>query len=145
MPLHNSRKAAASRGPGAGGSGSTSPTSKATKRPGDVEPSARLNLTEFLGCLVRISFLRANPTLGQRDNPYKLMELPLCLQRMLVEQLLPNAKQDTSAGFRDELAANAEVQAVLDEYRPRLQAYYAAMSAVKLSARSKGNQVRRLP
>ena len=105
-----------------------------------AEPSARLNLTEFLGLLVRVSYLRANPMLGDKHNPYCLMELPGCLRRMLEEQVLVHAKQDTSSAFRDELARNAEVQSVFKEYRARLQAYHHAMSVVRLNARSRGDR-----
>ena len=68
------------------------------------KPTNRLGLTEFLGCLVRISFLRANPKHGQYDNKAKLVELPGCLKKMLEEVVIPNAKQDMSGVFRKEIA-----------------------------------------
>jgi len=73
---------------------------------------------------VRISFLRANPKHGQYDNKAKLVELPGCLKKMLEEVLIPNAKQDMSSLFRDEIAQDAEVQAVFEEYRSKLTFYY---------------------
>ena len=88
------------------------------------KPDNRLTLTEFLGCLVRIAFLRANPKHGQYDNKAKLVELPGCLKKMLEEVLIPNAKQDMSSLFRDEIAQDAEVQAVFEEYRSKLTFYY---------------------
>ncbi len=57
------------------------------------KPDNRLTLTEFLSCVVRISFLRANPKHGQYDNKAKLIELPGCLKKMLEEVVIPNAKQ----------------------------------------------------
>ena len=77
--------------------------------------------------------------LGDEANPYKLMELPGCLKRMLEEQVLVFATQDQSSAFREELAADPDVQAVLDEYDTQLRAYHACMSSVRLTARSKGN------
>ena len=53
------------------------------------KPDNRLTLTEFLGCLVRISFLRANPKHGQYDNKAKLVELPGCLKKMVEEVIIP--------------------------------------------------------
>merc|ERR1719353_1706115 len=73
------------------------------------KPDNRLQLTEFLGCLVRISFLRANPKHGQYDN---------------------KAKQDMSSLFREEIAQDAEVQAVFDEYREKLTYYYTEVNQI---------------
>ena len=100
-----------------------------TKREGGeakktAKPDNRLTLSEFLGCLVRISFMRANPKHGQYDNISKLVELPSCLRKMLEEVVIPNAKQDQSSLFREELLSNAEVQAAVEEYRERLVFYY---------------------
>merc|ERR1719424_1017170 len=88
------------------------------------KPDNRLTLTEFLGCLVRISFLRANPKHGQYDNKSKLVELPGCLKKMVEEVVIPNAKQDMSSLFREEVRDNAEVQAVFVEYKEKLVYYY---------------------
>ena len=88
------------------------------------KPDNRLTLTEFLGCLVRISFLRANPKHGQYDNTAKLIELPGCLKKMLEDVVIPNAKQDVSSLFREEVRDNAEVQAVFSEYKEKLVYYY---------------------
>jgi hypothetical protein len=94
-------------------------SSKAGKRPDN-----RLVLFEFLSCLVRIAFQRANPKFGQYDNKRQLVPLPGCLERMLVDVLLPNAKQDMSSLFREEIANNHEVQTVLAEYRDKLKYWY---------------------
>ena len=97
---------------------------KVAKLQAKKKPDNRLTLTEFLGCLVRISFLRANPKHGQYDNTAKLIELPGCLKKMLDEVVIPNAKQDVSSLFREEVRDNAEVQQVFDEYREKLTYYY---------------------
>ena len=95
-------------------------------------------LFEFLACLVRIAFQRANPKFGQYDNKRELVPLPGCLERMLTDVLLPNAKQDMSSLFREEIAEDAEVQAVLAEYRPKLRKYY--HEACKRDERSRASQ-----
>ena len=101
-----------------------------------TKPDNRLTLTEFCGCLVRISFLRANPKHGQYDNKAKLIELPGCLKKMLEEVVIPNAKQDMSSLFRDEIAQDAEVQAVCEEYRDRLFFYYSSINALAAAERA---------
>ena len=88
------------------------------------KPDNRLTLIEFLSCLVRISFLRANPKHGQYDNKAKLVALPGCLKSMLIDCVIPNAKQDMSSLFREEIAGDADVQAVIDEYREKLLHYF---------------------
>ena len=88
------------------------------------KPDNRLTLTEFLSCLVRISFLRANPKHGQYDNKAKLVPLPGCLKSMIENAVIPNAKQDLSSLFREEVAGDAEVQSVVEEYREKLRHYY---------------------
>ena len=46
------------------------------------KPNNRLSLTEFLACLVRVSFLRSNPKFGQYDNRARLVPLPGCLSSL---------------------------------------------------------------
>ena len=70
-------------------------------------------LFEFIACLVRISFARANPKFGQYDSKGKPIMLPGCLDTLLTEVVVPNAKQDLSSLFRETIAADAELQAVL--------------------------------
>ena len=43
---------------------------------------------------------------------------------MLEEEVLPRARRDTSAVFRQTVMAELSVQAVLTEYEPMLKAYY---------------------
>jgi len=100
-------------------------------------PNNRLSLNEFLACLVRLSFLRANPKFGQYDNKAKLVPLPGCLDRMLKDVVLPNAKQDMSSMFREELAKDLDVQAVFAEYREQLQQYYTEAASAKTKGENK--------
>ena len=58
---------------------------------------AELVLYEFIAMLVRISFQRANPTFGNFGDKAELVPLPGCLEAMLDQFVLPNARRDTSA------------------------------------------------
>jgi hypothetical protein len=98
----------------------------------DEVPSSSMTMTEFLGCLVRMAFLRANPRFGNLDAHGKVLtvELPGCLRRMLDDNVLPFSKRDESHLFRQQIATDESVQAVLREYRQRLHHYYEAMCAL---------------
>ena len=104
-----------------------------------AKPDNRLVLYEFLACLVRIAFQRANPKFGQYDNKSELVPLPGCLEKMLTTVVIPNAKQDMSTLFRAELAENAEVQKVISDYREKLVKYYhQACKATSVSGKDDG-------
>ena len=81
-------------------------------------------LYEFVSLLVRISFQRANPTFGNFKNKRPVVHLPECLRSMIEEEVLPRARKDTSAAFRDTVMEEQSVQVVLTEYKPMLEAYY---------------------
>ena len=83
-------------------------------------PDNRLTLTEFIQCLVRLSFMRANPKHGTYDNKSRVVPLPDCLEAM-VEHVLAHAKQDQSALFREALAVDEKRQAVLRKYDAELR------------------------
>ena len=83
-----------------------------------------LVLYEFVGLLVRIAFQRANPTFGNYGNKRPVRHLPGCLEAMLENEVLPRARRDTSAEFRQTVMQEASVQAVFTEYEPILQAYF---------------------
>ena len=92
---------------------------------GEAEKDQELVLYEFLGMLVRIAFQRANPTFGNFGNKRAVVHLPGCLESMLDDEVLPRARTDTSAAFRETVMDGAlGAQAVLDEYRPKLQTWY---------------------
>ena len=76
---------------------------------------AELVLYEFIALLVRISFQRANPTFGNFGSDKKaVVHLPGCLERMLEEEVLPRARRDTSAVFRETVMAEISVVYVLN-------------------------------
>merc|ERR1719424_340508 len=49
---------------------------------------------------------------------------------MIEEVVIPNAKQDMSSLFREEIAGDAEVQAVFDEFREKLTFYYTEVNLI---------------
>ena len=73
---------------------------------------------------MRTSFARANPKFGQYDSKGKPIMLPGCLDTLLTEVVVPNAKQDLSSLFRETIAADAELQAVLGEYQEKIAFYF---------------------
>ena len=98
---------------------------KGTNSGEEAVKDAELVLYEFIALLVRISFQRANPTFGNFGSDKKaVVHLPGCLERMLEEEVLPRARRDTSAVFRETVMAEISVQAVLTEYEPLLKKYY---------------------
>ena len=52
------------------------------------------------------------------------MPLPECLDTLLHATLLPSAKRDQSAVFREELARDERMQAVLAKHEPKLKAWF---------------------
>ena len=52
-----------------------------------------------------------------------------CLEKMLDEFVLPNARRDTSAQFRETTMKDAAVIEVIEEYAERLQAWYTTTAA----------------
>ena len=88
------------------------------------KPDNRLTLVEFVGLLVRISFLRANPKHGSYDNKQEVQPLPGCLATMLESFVIPNSKQDMSQVFREQLANDGAVQAMIHKYNEDLKKWY---------------------
>ena len=110
------------------------PKNKADKVKGtndgkEAKKDAELVLYEFIAMLVRISFQRANPTLGNFGDKAELVSLPGCLEEMLDEFVLPNARRDTSAQFRETTMKDAAVVEVIEEYAERLKAWYKKTAA----------------
>ena len=85
---------------------------------------AELVLYEFIGLLVRIAFQRANPTFGNYGNKRPVVPLPDCLVSMLEVEVLPRARKDQSAQFRETVMQELSVKAVLEEYSSKLRAWY---------------------
>ena len=63
---------------------------------------------------MRAGFWRANPFHGiSAKHTAKLVPLPDCLHQMLHEVVLPNAKRDDSALFKERLAGDKAMLAAL--------------------------------
>jgi hypothetical protein len=88
----------------------------------DDEMDMELVLYEFVEVLIRIAFWRANPYHGIHKLATQLVPLPDCLHQMLHEVVLPNAKRDDSALFKEKLAADKSLQAAVRRQRPPLRA-----------------------
>ena len=82
---------------------------KGTNAGGEAARDAELVLYEFLNMLVRIAFWRANPAFGNwvdKDGDGvkdAVVSVPItaALSSMLNEVILPKAKRETSAAFRE--------------------------------------------
>ena len=67
---------------------------------------------------MRVSFSRLNPQWGSKYNKRELTPVPQCMEMMLNECVLPNAKRDQSAAFKAQLAADVDTQKVGGSPRP---------------------------
>ena len=94
-----------------------------------------LVLYEFVEVLIRIAFWRANPYHGIHKLATKLMPLPDCLEQMLHEVVLPNAKRDDSALFKERLAGDKAMQAALESYEDQAARVVQRAHAVDVPAR----------
>ena len=90
----------------------------------DTEMDQELVLYEFVEVLVRIAFWRANPYHGIHKLATKLVPLPDCLHQMLHEVVLPNAKRDDSALFKERIATDAAIQGALASYEDKLRVWF---------------------
>ena len=104
------------------------------------KPDNRLTLTEFIACVVRLSFMRANPKYGTYDNKRRIIPLPDCLEECLNTCILVNAKQDKSQLFREELQNDKARQAVLDEYDLELRYWFSEVVRLTTRSSSKSNK-----
>ena len=94
-----------------------------------------LVLYEFVEVLIRIAFWRANPYHGIHKLATKLVPLPDCLHQMLHEVVLPNAKRDDSALFKERLAGDKAMQAALLVVRGEAQGVVRRAHAVDVPPR----------
>ena len=95
----------------------------------EAKRDQELVLYEFLNMLVRISFQRANPTLGNFGSKAPIVHLPGCLEKMIVDEILPRSRRDTAMLFRETLYAEQSVQAVIEEYREKMHGWYKDVTA----------------
>merc|ERR1740138_260350 len=90
----------------------------------EAKKDAELVLYEFLNMLVRIGFWRANPNFGLHGNKDELVPVPFALSNMLNEIILPRAKRENSAAFRNKEMQDPKLLAVLDQYKMKLKEWY---------------------
>ena len=98
---------------------------KGTNDGGEAKMDKELVLYEFINLLVRIAFQRANPTYGNFGNKREVIPPPGCLEEMITNCILPNARRDTSAEFKETVMQDEAVKGVLAEYKDKLKAWYA--------------------
>ena len=102
---------------------------KGTSDGQEAKKDQELVLYEFIALLVRIAFQRANPTFGNFGNKKAVVHLPGCLQSMLVDEILPRARKDTSAAFRETVMEDKSVKTVIEEYQDRIHQWYKKQTA----------------
>ena len=76
----------------------------------EAEKDAELVLYEFVALLVRIAFQRANPTFGNFGNKRAVVPVVEATKSMLEKEVLPRARRDTSAVFRETVMQELSVQ-----------------------------------
>jgi hypothetical protein len=105
---------------------------KGTADGGEAKKDQELVLYEFLNMLVRIAFWRANPTFGNwvdkdkdgKKDKDEFAPVAFALSNMLNEIILPRAKRENSAAFRQKEMQDPKLIAVLDSYKPKLKEWY---------------------
>ena len=95
---------------------------KGTNDGKEAKKDQELVLYEFLNMLVRISFWRENPTFGNFGDKSEFVPVPAAVHKTLNEVILPKAKRDTSAQFRDVTMQDSGVKEALKTYNDKLQA-----------------------
>ena len=90
---------------------------KGTSDGREAKKDQELVLYEFLNMLVRIAFWRANPNFGLHGNKDELVPVPFALSNMLNEIILPRAKRENSAAFKNKEMQDPKLLAVLDSVR----------------------------
>ena len=90
---------------------------------------AELQFYEFLGVLVRTCFCTMNPSFGEMlagdGSTHDTWPTDGALKKCLEERILPNAQREVAPTvFRTEVMSKPEVQAIVSEYRERLQGWF---------------------
>merc|ERR1719230_18137 len=105
---------------------------KGTSDGKEAKKDQELVLYEFLNMLVRIAFWRANPSFGlwvDKDKDGKkdkeeAVPVPLALSNMLNDIILPRAKRENSAAFRNKEMQDPKLLTVLETYKLKLKEWY---------------------
>ena len=100
---------------------------KSTSDGKEAAMDAELVLYEFIAVLVRVAFWRANPDFGlwldkKKDgakDAEEVIPVPLALSSMLNDVVLPRAKRENSAAFRETEMKDAKLLEVLQKNDPR--------------------------
>ena len=79
----------------------------------EAKKDQELVLYEFLNMLVRIAFWRSNPNFGLHGNKDELVPVAFALSSMLNEIILPRAKRENSAAFRNKEMQDPKLLAVV--------------------------------
>ena len=107
---------------------------RGTNEGGEAVKDQELVLYEFLALLVRLAFWRASPGFGlwvdkdgdgikDKEEP---VAVPLALSSMLNEVILPRAKRENSAEFRETHMKDAALLEVLGSYDSKLEMWFAS-------------------
>ncbi|KAL1507904.1 hypothetical protein AB1Y20_007510 [Prymnesium parvum] len=95
----------------------------------ELEPKHRLLLADFLRLLVEISFHRANPSYQPTGKAEDVVApLPDCLNKLLHEVVLPNAKQDNAPSFRRRFSSDSKAQDVVHARAEDINRLWKALS-----------------
>jgi len=92
-----------------------------------------LTFPEFMEALCACALYRANPDLGEHGQLEAEMPLPECLETLLKNQILTNAKRDKLALVKSALETDADVLAMLPELKKRLQTTTPNTPAAKIT------------
>ena len=80
-----------------------------------------LTFPEFLEALCALALFRANPKLGEVGVTDAEFPLPECLDALLKNQILTNAKRDKLALVKSALETDEAILSLLPDVRKRLQ------------------------
>ena len=97
---------------------------KGTNDGQEAKKDAELVLYEFMNMLVRIAFWRANPNFGLHGNKDELVPVAFALSNMLNEIILPRAKRQNTAAFRNNEMQDPKLLAMLEQYTPKLREWF---------------------
>ena len=94
-----------------------------------------LELPEFLGLLVRVSFYRLNPEYGEvtMEHQQDITPVPQCFKQCL-DEVYAMARRDDMESFRAEVMVQPNVTMALYERKARLQKWFEAIATTDLVA-----------
>ena len=85
----------------------------------------RLNFVQWMSLLVQVAFHAENPTFQPGDPETSApFSTDICVERMLLERVIPLAQRDRSVQELREMEESVSVQRALQAFRPQLIALY---------------------